>query len=119
MAEPKPSVDDLVRVLTPTAIEVRPTGEAYSPFPVYNNAAAADVLRRVSKWLDAGAYDVVIGERHRELLDRRPLDQYAARQLKFYKKNYHMQWFFSSPLPPFSMLTSKIVDFTPRCECFS
>ena len=72
--EPKPSVDDLVRVLTPTAIEVRPTGEAYSPFPVYDNAAAADVLRRVSKWLDAGAYDVVIGERHRELLDPRPTE---------------------------------------------
>ena len=28
----------------------------------------------MSKWLDAGAYDVVIGERHRELLvPRRPL----------------------------------------------
>ena len=28
----------------------------------------------MSKWLDAGAYDVVIGERHRELLYPRPLD---------------------------------------------
>ena len=33
----------------------------------------------MSKWLDAGAYDVVIGERHREPLDRRPLPPHLIR----------------------------------------
>jgi hypothetical protein len=48
-------------------------GEGYGYHPVYQFCAAAVVLQRVSKWLDAGAYDVVIGERHRELLDEHRL----------------------------------------------
>ena len=99
--EPSPIVDDLVHVLIPTGMQSYSWGEGTGVRPVYDFAAAAFVIRRVSKWLDAGAYDVVIGERHRELLDRRPLDQYAARQLKFYKKNIICNGSSLPPFPPF------------------
>ena len=67
--EPSPSVDDLVQVLLPTAMKGPVSfGDGYGYYPVYDFFATAVVLRRVRTWLDAGAYDVVIGERHRELL---------------------------------------------------
>jgi hypothetical protein len=79
---PSPSVDYLVQVLQPTAIEGRNFGEGCGYHPVYDFAAAAVVLRQVSKWLDAGAYDVVIGERHREVLFPPLLDQNIIDQQK-------------------------------------
>ena len=55
-------------------------GDGYGYYPVYDFFATAVVLRRVRTWLDAGAYDVVIGERHRELLDQHLLDQHLLDQ---------------------------------------
>jgi hypothetical protein len=67
-------VDELVRVLKPTDIESYSTGEGSAQKLVYATVEVAKILRRVSNLLDADAYDVVIGKRHRELVDRRPLD---------------------------------------------
>jgi hypothetical protein len=88
--EPSPSVDDLVQVLLPTKMKgPKAFGEGYCWRPQLNFVAAAVVLRRVSKWLDAGAYDVVIGERHRELLDQHLLDQRLLDQQRVRNHEYH------------------------------
>jgi hypothetical protein len=64
-------------------------GDGYGYAPVYDFAEAAAVLRRVSELLDAGAYDVVIGERHRELLDEHFLDQHLLDQQPVRNAEYH------------------------------
>ena len=77
----------LVQLLLPKNMESHSFGEGIGYHPVYDFRAAAAVLRRVSAWLDAGAYDVVIGERHRELLDEHPLNQHLVGQQKHCKNS--------------------------------